>query len=162
MPSRADVEPTEIPHLLKNVGLIDVLPNDDFKYRLIGTQIVSLFNKDLTGTCPSQSKQGKYGLILLDMYRQVRDTKRPLYSKSRFIYETERPLEMRRLILPLSDNNSDINMFLFSTITIRAPQSFDPNLNVINDSLDFIEYQRVFEGEIKGRTEPQKNQKKAV
>ena len=162
LPRRGDLEPTEIPHLLKHVGLIDVLPNDDFRYRLIGTLMVNFFRKEFTGTLVSQSKQGKYGLILRDMYRQVRDFKRPLYSKSRFIYEKEWPIEMRRLILPLSENNNDINMLFFSTTAIKAPLSLNPNLNVINDSIDFIEYQRILEGDLKGRMKPQKKQKEAI
>jgi len=162
LPRRADIEPLEIPHLLKYVGLIDVLPNDDFKYRLVGTHMVNLFEKDFTGTLASQSKQGKYGLILCDMYKQVRDCKRPLFSKSRFIYEREQPIEMRRLILPLSENNNDINMLLFATIAVNVPLMLAPDLNVINDSIDFIEHQRILEGHLKDRMKPQKKQKEAI
>ncbi|MBO6826814.1 MAG: PAS domain-containing protein [Sneathiella sp.] len=162
IPSRADVEPTEIPQLLKHVGLVDVLPGDDFRYRLVGTHMVNFFDKDFTGTLISQSKQGKYGIVLRDMYRQVREHKRALFSKSRFVYQDEKPIEMRRLVLPLSDNNNDINMLLFSTIALQTPLMLNPHLNVINDSIDFIEYKRTIEGKIEGRIVPQKKQKEAV
>src|SRR6266404_3792675 len=49
MPSRKDIDPTEIPQLLRYVMLIDVLADPlDFKYRLIGTAVCSLLHRDYT------------------------------------------------------------------------------------------------------------------
>ncbi len=50
MPSRKDIEPTEIPDLLANVVLVDVTQDPlDFRYRLIGTAIVERIAFDYTG-----------------------------------------------------------------------------------------------------------------
>src|ERR1051326_8762365 len=37
MPRRRDIDPTEIPKLLPDVMLVDVLPGGHYRYRLIGT-----------------------------------------------------------------------------------------------------------------------------
>src|SRR5947207_13056937 len=38
LPSRADLDPVEIPKLLPHIMLIDVLPSGGYHYRLIGTE----------------------------------------------------------------------------------------------------------------------------
>jgi len=44
LPARADIEPTEIPQLLPNIFLIDVVAGDPlrFRFRLVGTRIAEL------------------------------------------------------------------------------------------------------------------------
>src|SRR5215831_9770505 len=50
MPSRPDIDPTQIPKLLKNVMLVDVLREPiRFQYRLIGTSVVDATGENRTG-----------------------------------------------------------------------------------------------------------------
>jgi hypothetical protein len=55
-PRRADIDPTDIPKLLPNVLLIDVVgePAYDFHYRLLGTAIVAVDGIDYKGSLLSQ------------------------------------------------------------------------------------------------------------
>lgn len=55
-PLRADIDPVEIPKLLPNVLLIDVIgqPAYDFHYRLLGTAIVSIDGVDYKGSLLSE------------------------------------------------------------------------------------------------------------
>ena len=49
MPSRRDLDPCEIPQLLPYLILVDVFSDPpDFRYRLIGTQIVAQSRRDFT------------------------------------------------------------------------------------------------------------------
>jgi hypothetical protein len=52
---RADVDPVEIPRLLANLWLFDVVgPPLDFRYRLVGTKIVDSLQADHTGRLLSE------------------------------------------------------------------------------------------------------------
>ena len=55
-PHRGDIDPTEIPALLSNVLLIDIVgdPAYDFHYRLLGTNIVAVYGIDYAGASLSQ------------------------------------------------------------------------------------------------------------
>ena len=50
LPARKDFDPTQIPDLLRNIWLIDVVPPAPrFRYRLVGTAIVEARGYDQTG-----------------------------------------------------------------------------------------------------------------
>src|SRR6185312_534525 len=50
MPSRWDIDPAEIPRLLRNLMLIDVSHDPiRFRYRLIGSNVVDATGEDRTG-----------------------------------------------------------------------------------------------------------------
>lgn len=51
LPDRADLDPVEIPRLLPFVSLIQALPDEpgDFLYRLVGTAMVQMAGRDMTG-----------------------------------------------------------------------------------------------------------------
>lgn len=56
LPLRADIDPIDIPKLLPNVLLIDVIgqPAHDFVYRLLGTTIVDIDGVDFKGSLLSE------------------------------------------------------------------------------------------------------------
>src|SRR3546814_16134347 len=45
MPSRRDVDPTEIPWALSRIFLVDYSAQDGFRYRLAGSEIASAFGR---------------------------------------------------------------------------------------------------------------------
>src|SRR5712691_11708568 len=49
MPCRAHLDPTEIPRLLPDVMLVDVLPSGRYRYRLIGTGNARAHGVNATG-----------------------------------------------------------------------------------------------------------------
>lgn len=50
MPSRKDIDPTEIPWALSRVFLVDYSPQEGFRYRLAGAEIASAFGRaNMTG-----------------------------------------------------------------------------------------------------------------
>src|SRR5882724_4542583 len=50
VPTRADLDPADIPSLLRYVFLIDVLSDPlRLRYRVFGTALTALFKRDLTG-----------------------------------------------------------------------------------------------------------------
>ncbi len=145
LPSRQHLEPTEIPRLLSVIGLLDVLDCDDFRYRLIGTSMVAFFGQDFTNTLVSVSKVGNYGNVLSDLYSVTRDEKVPVYSVSQFLFESRAPVQMYRLILPLSSDGNNVDMLLFSTIPDIPAHLSNTSFEVIGTSHDFIESARVLD-----------------
>ena len=55
MPARADIQPMEIPRLLRHVYLIDVLSDPrDYRHRLVGTAIGERYGDERTGKLVSE------------------------------------------------------------------------------------------------------------
>ncbi len=61
MPSRADINPSDMKEHLGWVLLMDVLPGaDDFRFRTVGTRVAEYFLQDATGTTVKEAF-GRYG-----------------------------------------------------------------------------------------------------
>lgn len=81
IPSRADIEPMEIPKLLPSVVLLDVKESPrDFRYRLIGTGVVHHLAEDLTGRWMSSLNHQRPPSRIWDSCQKVVETGCPLLS----------------------------------------------------------------------------------
>lgn len=49
MPERADINPCEIARLLPNISLVEVGSQGTFKFRLAGTRLREIFDREITG-----------------------------------------------------------------------------------------------------------------
>lgn len=116
LPTRDSIDPAEIKDLLPDVGLIDVLDGgDNFRYRLIGTRMVTVFGRDFTGvTLGEAHKDGNYGRFLHKLYGEGVSTRGAVYCESRFIYTSDRNMVIRRLLMPLAGPDGDVEMLFFS------------------------------------------------
>lgn len=87
LPGRPDLDPGDIPAMLPFVFLVDVLDReDDFRYRLVGTDIVRNTKKDFTGAKLSEISEIGSQAKLIDMYRDAVATRAPV--RERFPYTT--------------------------------------------------------------------------
>ena len=113
MPARRDIDPIDMPRLLPYVMLIDVLSRPlDFRYRLIGTQARAIAAKDYTGRHFSELAGKGKGSVVWDSCEEVVLTRAPLTRSPPYV-GPERDLQRcENLLLPLSDNGSDVNMIL--------------------------------------------------
>ena len=114
MPSRQDIEPTEIPRLLRNVMLIDVLHDPArFRYRLIGTNVVDATGENRTGKCFDSVDFFAANPIVREQYDAVVATGEPVHSLEPFYrLDTRREYEVERLLLPLSSDGVTVDMIL--------------------------------------------------
>lgn len=112
-PSRADVDPSDIPALLEYVSLVDVRSTEPhFVYRLLGTTVVRLLGKDLTGAeVGSGVKTSEYDDVM-QRYEIVSSGMQPLYHSDLMQEEINDFTKVERLMLPLSDNRHAANMIL--------------------------------------------------
>ena len=111
MPRRRDIDPVEVPTLLPHLQLIEIVAGGRFRYRLIGTALVEAFGRDYTGQYPDVLFDGQRGKIT-EVYSAVRDAKQPLFLRSRYLTTKEIDLVANRLYVPLSEDDSHVNMIL--------------------------------------------------
>lgn len=117
MPSRADIDPVEIPTLLPYVMLIDVVEPLDFRYRLIGGEARSIMRRNYTGRLFSEIDGKGESSILWRGCESVVRGKQPLSFSPPYIgSETLRHCE--NVLLPLSDNRVDVTM-IFKVISFE-------------------------------------------
>lgn len=113
MPSRADINPQEIPRLLPGIILLDVEPpNGRLRVRLTGTMVVEAYGEDYTGRYLDEIYFGdERGKVLSD-YALPIQSRQPLCSDHRFHNINDTTYEIERIIMPLSNDDSTVNMLL--------------------------------------------------
>ncbi len=118
-PSRDDLDPVEIPHLLYCMGLIDVLENGTcFRYRLVGTKVASAFGKDPTHSRLGDtfSRHDPYAYYIRDILRQTADEVMPRYTATEYVREDGTRVRAKRLTMPLVDDYGRSNILLVGTV----------------------------------------------
>ena len=119
LPSRADLDPVEIPKLLPHIMLIDVLPSGGYHYRLIGTENARAHGINATGRSLDEVLPGPdYKAHVIALYDECVRTRRALYSECLFLsLEQQGPERHTKvLFLPLSDDGASVNIVLVGQV----------------------------------------------
>jgi hypothetical protein len=112
-PSRRDIDPVEIPHLLPYIVLIDVLPEmPRFRYRLSGTEVDRLHGKVMTHRAVSDIDNPEVARQCAVHYESVVRTGRPRCDEFTVLGSDRKFWQYRRLLLPLSVSGEGIDMLL--------------------------------------------------
>lgn len=114
MPSRQDIDPTEIPRLLRSVMLIDVCHDPlRFRYRLIGTKVVDATGENRTGKCFDSVEFFAANPVVREQYAATVVSGEPVHSLEPFRrLDTGFEYEVERLLLPLSSDGVTVDMIL--------------------------------------------------
>jgi len=114
MPRRADIEPTEIPKLLRDIMLVDVLPGGRYRYRLIGTGNAIAHGFSATGRYLDEVLPGvEYKAHVLALYDECVQARRALYSECLFLSPERHPARHTKvLFMPLSEDGESVNMVI--------------------------------------------------
>ena len=143
MPARADIDPAEIPSLLSIILLMDTSTAGEYRYRLVGTEIVRWLGRDITGqTFPEALPSGAYGDYITGLVSDTVTSGRPLYSEGAFMIEGRIDRQVRRLALPLSADGSTVDMILGGQIVIASTN--DALKGDLPQDIPFAERHRVF------------------
>ncbi len=114
-PGRQHLDPVEIPDLLFNLALIDVVRADGecrFRYRLAGTGIAKRGGRDPTGKIFEELYDGKYLRKANSTYQSIVESGLPFTSSRKFPVGKEY-LSYDRLILPLARDGETVDMLVF-------------------------------------------------
>ena len=113
MPSRADIDPTDIPDLLPHVTLVDVVADARrFVYRLVGTSEVDARGRDPTGLSVAEAYFGPTPESAVDNYVTVSETRQPVFERADFTTQNGRYIDEEALFLPLSSDGAKVDMIL--------------------------------------------------
>jgi hypothetical protein len=125
MPCRGDLSPDDIPDLLPDIGLVDVLAEPPhLRYRLVGTRQVAARGYDPTGQPVAEFHLGRDipGMReqVLSNYRRVIDSGKPLFRDTSIAGHDNRGdillggrlIARFSLFLPLSTDGASVDMIL--------------------------------------------------
>lgn len=105
MPVRADFRPEEMHAFLGHIFLVDV-ENEPrrFRFRLLGTEIVTSYGIELTGKYTDAVQPPAYRAMVERHYGQVADWGRPMVHRMRFTEHPGKIHQLMRLAMPLSED----------------------------------------------------------
>lgn len=110
-PSRADIEPTEIPALLSHVFLIDVVDGGrDFRYRLLGTHIVESVGFEFTGQLVSEFMRDREQELRAQDYHRLVESREPQHVIGNMVAFGRDYMRYERVLCPLSSDGEAIDM----------------------------------------------------
>ena len=125
MPTRRDIDPTEIPRLLPSIALVD-RKDKAYRWRLMGSRIASDFGCDLTG-----QPFGEYIVpeqfvnAMTATFDRVLAYGTPVFEETRYTTALCATHAVSRLILPLAVSDSAPEMILMTRITRRLPMELE-------------------------------------
>lgn len=114
MPARRDVDPVRMPRHLPNLMLIDVLHEPRrFRYRLVGSRVVSASAEDRTGQFFDEVTFFKNNPAVIDQYDAVVDSAVPHVSLEPFFnHSNNMAYQAKRLLLPLASDGKTVDMLM--------------------------------------------------
>ena len=128
IPSRSDIEPTEIPELLSHLLLVDVERAPvRFRARLCGTAIDRTFGRSFTGCYLDDISARYFDRDSLQDYAEVVFCKAPRVASRNVIDGDGHWLRYQRLLLPLSSDGWQIDMLLGGVYAIQLTRAIVPD-----------------------------------
>jgi hypothetical protein len=113
VPSRADIDPADIPRLLSNVLLIDVQRAPiRFRVRLCGTEVDRLLGRNFTGCYLDDIAVGYFERDILLDYAEVVLHKLPKVTRRSILTSGGHWLHYQRLLLPLSSDGWTVDKLI--------------------------------------------------
>src|SRR5262249_26329681 len=119
MPGRADIDPGQLLPLLPYLMLIDVIDGGrQFRYRLVGTELERHIGPHVSGQLVDHILSGPYLAYIRSLYERLIAEAAPLYAENNYdgtwrgftlLADLKRA---HRLLLPLSNDGSTVNMIL--------------------------------------------------
>ena len=118
-PARAEINPKEIPSLLRNLHLYEVKEDGQvFRLRLVGTELVAAVGADPTGkVITRETREPAYFERVFSCLQEGLAHRRPIRQTAvRTLAPRRDYTSAESLILPLSDDGRTVNMILVSTL----------------------------------------------
>lgn len=111
MPRRLDIDPIDLRQMLPHIFLVDVETGAQrFRYRLVGTELTTIMGRELKGAYIDEMPF-LFRKFALPAYEEVISRRAPCYKEINAL-EAFFTIRYKRLMLPLSENGTDINMIL--------------------------------------------------
>jgi hypothetical protein len=116
MPSRDDIDPTELVKFLPYISIIDAVADARrFVYRLVGTMEVEVRGYDPTGKSVGDAFFAASAEAAIANYQRICDSRAPFYEQDAF-QTVDRWINEANLFLPLSDDGEVVNKIMVFSI----------------------------------------------
>ncbi|MAZ02908.1 MAG: hypothetical protein CMN56_07200 [Sneathiella sp.] len=113
MPTRPEFDPTAIVRHLPYVTLVDVFEAPlRFRYRLIGTGITELADRDVTGKWLDEGLYGEKTEDILWAYKKCVTEKQPIAVREQVQFVEKTWFTIDVILLPFGDSDGNINVIL--------------------------------------------------
>jgi hypothetical protein len=120
-PPRSAIDPAEIVKLLPHVALVDVVGDPPrFRFRLFGTALVAAYGEDLTGKFGDEldlDVRPEIHRLLSKVVRECCEDVALIHFTRR---EAPRYVEYERILLPVSNDGSTVDMILIGYAIAKA------------------------------------------
>ncbi|WP_421780443.1 PAS domain-containing protein [Kiloniella litopenaei] len=117
LPGRQHLDPMDIPVLLPNIWLVDVVQDPlRFRFRLFGTAHYAAMDRDCTGMWIDEAFPDFTRSGFDQDYINIVETKLPSYRKGSASYHIPNYKTIERIMLPLAENGTDVDMILALTV----------------------------------------------
>ena len=127
MPSRADIDPSELKPYLPRISLIDVVSDERrFVYRLVGTEEVAVRGYDPTGKSVGDGYFGPNRDLAFIHYNYVVEHRAPYCYRGDFDVQDGVVENEDVIFLPLSDDGETVNKILLFYFDYRDQPRVDP------------------------------------
>jgi hypothetical protein len=128
MPTRADIDPVDMPRqLLPGICIVDVVADDRrYVYRLVGTGDAEVRGNDPTGKSVLEGFFGPSAQDALSCYDRVVTSRAPFLDAAPFTAPSGKYVNEETLFLPLSDDGETVNkilVFSYSRDIRRYPEA---------------------------------------
>jgi hypothetical protein len=129
-PSRADLDPIDIPDLLPILNLLEVSWEPlGFRHRLVGTEVVDWLERDATGQDVGAGLYGPAADEIFETLKRLATEARPYHRRSRLDWHGRGWLSMESIELPLVGDDGRVAMILrgssFAKIQSALPRRLD-------------------------------------
>ena len=112
LPSRRDIDPSEIPDLLPHLLMIEVRENGAFRCRLSGSAVAAGFGRELAGKSFDEAFTAEAAKRAARNCRRVAALGRPLIVHNTYAETKGKGLSASCLLLPLADANGVVGRIL--------------------------------------------------
>ena len=113
VPSRRDIDPLDIPDLLPNVFLLDVVGDaEDFVFRLAGSMVEDAFSMVLRGKSIADIEKAAGTTIPVAQHIEVARGGGPRYREGTVMVAGREHWRTQRLLLPLSSDGRHVDVLL--------------------------------------------------
>jgi hypothetical protein len=112
LPARRAIDPIDLKRYLSNLLLVDVTLHPlRFRYRLFGTGLVRLYQREMTGKYVDDIQSESLRAAVLQAYAQVINRRSPVFSALAFVVDYHR-VKYDRLLLPLAEDGDTVSMVM--------------------------------------------------
>ncbi len=118
LPSRKDIDPLDIPKLLENIWLLDVVGEPQrFRFRLIGGALHRMGIPGKVGDFADELlPDGSEKAVMEDFRRAARERVPVWFRGKASVPHTTEMFELERVFLPLATDGSTVDMLLCMTV----------------------------------------------